>query len=66
MITGTLIDSESGRVLGTINLDEPIRQYTVDDFYKMKCKRWRMMRQAAKLMVPRPFHGRVFARIKWL
>ena len=57
MITGTIIDSESGRVLGTINLDEPIPEYTADDFYKMSYKRWRMIRRAEKLLLPRRFKG---------
>ena len=57
MITGTIRDSETGRILGTINLDDPIPEYTVDDIYKMRYKRWRMIRRAENLLSPRRFKG---------
>ena len=41
----------------TINLDEPIPEYTVDDFYKMHYKRRRMIRRAENLLLPRRFKG---------
>jgi len=58
---GTIRDSETGRVLGTIDLCAPISNYikecTVNDHYKMCYKRWRMIRRAENLLLPRHFKG---------
>jgi len=61
-MNGIITNSETGEIIGTIDMNAPISEYitecTVDDHYKMCYKRWRMVRRAERLLFrPRRFKG---------
>ena len=63
-MNGIITNSETGEIIGTVDLNlnapisEYIKEYTVDNHYKMCYKRWRMVRRVERLLCrPRRFKG---------